>query len=136
MIRIALAFALLASPAFAARELTLSEAKHLVETYLASNGSHALKLPGYSYDFAGRAKAYPRFYRFDAIWNNTGEGSVMVGFYIVDSKTADIWDEIACEQPASTLRLMAMQARLRHKIGLSRAKYERLRYDPDTCTIN
>jgi len=136
MLRIAFALMLLASPAMAARELSLAEAKHLVETYLASDGSTALKLPGFSYDFAGRLKAHARFYRFDAIWNNTGEGSVVVGFYFVDGKTADVWDEIACEAPAATPALEKMQARLRHKIGLSQARYARLRYSGDVCGID
>jgi hypothetical protein len=123
-----------AAPA-TARELTLPEAQHLVETYLASNGTTALQLPGFSYDFAGRLKTHHRFYGFNAVWSNPGPGSVVVGFYYVDSETADVWDGLLCEATASTPALRTMQKRLRQKIGMQRANYLRVRYKGDVCGI-
>ena len=112
------------------RNLTIEEADKLVRTFLESQGT-TLKLPGFSMD-PSMSGDLPDFCDFEALWNNPGPGSVVVGHYSVDLRTGDVWYSVMCQELKSR-RLAVVQRAVRSRIALTQTEYRKLRRPGPMC---
>lgn len=108
--------------AAAAREITREQARYLVKTVLQAKWQYN-KLPGFGLEFY-TDKYFPDFFFFEATWNNP-RGSVVLGHYAVNPRTADVWEIVGCRRLESH-SIRNLQQSLRKDIGLSEQQYRKL----------
>jgi len=112
------------------QEVSMKEARALV---LASLDSGTRRLPGLHIDGEGvRDSAYPAFYTFAVMWDGTPGGSVMVGFFDVDPRTADVFEGTGCGERKSR-SLEKLQRQIRRRIGVTESDYRRLKRKGPYC---
>lgn len=112
--------------------VSLEEAQRLVYKALESEGAGATKLPGFGLS-AYKDPYFPEFYFFEATWDNTGEGSVVIGHYAVDPRTGDVWDAVVCEELDSP-SLRKLQQATRKRLGVTQKEYHKLRRPGPMCS--
>jgi hypothetical protein len=123
------AFVLLLAVSAHATELAEAQAHKLVRAYLIDSAPRTLSLPGFGFDGWSRSG---RYRTISAIWDNPGPGSIVVGAFWVDPRTADLWDT-TCEIPLATRHLTRLQVQLRRSMGLTPARYRFLRTSKGPC---
>jgi hypothetical protein len=74
-----------------------------------------------------------RFDFFQATWAGTPNGSVIVGHYAVDPKTGDVFDAVVGCSELSTPALRKLQDKDRAQLGLSDARYHKIRSNGPLC---
>jgi hypothetical protein len=118
-------------PETPSRMLTSAQAETLV---IASLSKQAKRLPGIQ---AEQFKGYsPQFLFFTVLWNPPANwtGSVVVGNYAVDPRTADVWSATASCLKETNHRLRILQKQFREQLGLSNWEYKRLKSSGPLCS--
>lgn len=113
-----------------ARKLTLDEARQLAYKAVESVES-GNKLPGFGLD-PYKDDYFPDFYFFEALWDNPGPGSGVIGHYAVDPRMGDVWSAIVCRQLTS-VSLRKLQRAMHKRIGLSEKQYRKLKRPGPMC---
>jgi hypothetical protein len=91
------------------------------------------RLPGFALD-AGEGSAFPHFYTVSVTWAGPPYGgSVVIGFYFVDTSTGDVWNAVAECEELSTPALRKLQAKVRLRIGLSDSEYRKIKKKGPRC---
>jgi hypothetical protein len=96
------------------KEITVSEAKSLVEAVLQDQG-HNIHSSKFELD-KEEDKYFPSYYQFGASYD-TPDRLIRIGTYMVDRYTAEVWDVWLCGQPKSKT-MLKIQKSLRLKYGL------------------
>jgi hypothetical protein len=112
-----------------ARELTQDEAKALLWSALATTGQTHLNKFELDYE---QQDSFPRFFLFAGYWDGGDNNSVVVGSYLIDRETGDIWSAVDCEEFSST-KILRLKADLRKKIGLPKDAYKKIRIKGPYC---
>ena len=105
------------------KEITRAEAQRLLLRALEENHPSWVHLAKFGLDYY-RDPYFPGFFFFEADWDNP-KGSVVLGHYAVNPKTADLWEAIGCHRLAPGA-IKPLQKALRRKLGLSEKEYRRL----------
>jgi hypothetical protein len=72
----------------------------------------------------------PRFLVFNAISEGTPDGSIEVGFYIVDSYTGDVFDGVSADCDGyHNKKLRALQKKIRRTLRLADSEYRKIKTD-------
>jgi hypothetical protein len=74
-----------------------------------------------------------RFDFFQAIWAGTPNGSVIVGQYAVDPETGDVFNAVVGCSELSTSALRKLQDKARAQLGLSDARYHKIKSNGPLC---
>ena len=132
MVRFAFAFLLIAAWANAESQSKVISADQARELVRAALPAWVLqKASKVSID--GESDAYlPNFYSFSAYGPTNPFGSSTIGHFLVDRKTGDVWDGVAC-QKYRTPALAKLQISIRKQLRLSEAEYRRLRHSSPYC---
>jgi hypothetical protein len=72
------------------------------------------------------------YYSYSVLWDNPRDGSAVLGNFMIDRRTGEVWSAVFCEQEHAPA-LAALQARMRARIGLDDAVYRRARRDGPYC---
>jgi hypothetical protein len=110
------------------RLLSRDEAKGLV---LEALPLKTRQLPKFGLD-TFQDRNFPQFFFFSATWAGIPNGSVMVGFYAVDSSTGDVWSGTECQEEDNPA-LRRAQARVRAMVGLSDSEYQKVKRKGPMC---
>jgi hypothetical protein len=71
----------------------------------------------------------PGFYEFSVYGPSNPAGSSLIGHFLVDPRTGDVWDGIICQEH-KTPALSRLQYAMRKRIGLSDADYRKMKRSP------
>ena len=113
----------------ASPKVTADQAKALV---LASLNVKQRRLPSLGAEQYDSPQSSP-FLFFTVTWAGTPNGSVVVGNYAVDARTADVWSAtIGCYEMKNN-DLRALQAQMRATLHLSQAEYKKLKTKGPLC---
>jgi hypothetical protein len=107
------------------------DAEELVRAALKGQGAGALDLLGLRIELM-QEPIDTTFYYFEVTWSNPSPASVVVGHYAVDPMTGDVWDGIVCSEMVSP-PVRALQRRIRHRLGMSDSRYQRLKRPGPMC---
>jgi hypothetical protein len=117
-----------ADAAGAPRVVSVREAEKLI---LEALPLQTRQLPSFSLERGTDDRGY---YFFFAVWAGVPNGSTMIGGYAVDSATGDVFDAVSDCNELSTPALRKLQAQIRRRIGLSDAKYNKIKQKGPLCS--
>ncbi len=120
--------AVLPSPA-PRHSLSSSQAEHLA---LAALNAQQKRLPGLEAEQFMDPNS-SRFLFFTIYWAAGEKQSVVVDNFAVDPYTGDVWSSVASCLEESNPSLRALQIRMRHFLGLSRAEYRQIKSKGPLC---
>jgi hypothetical protein len=109
--------------------LTIDQAKRLVISALEENG--ATKLKNFNLELM-KNSLDPSFYSFEATWNNAKGGSNIIGHYVVDPQTGDVWNGITYDEITSP-SLRRLQRSMQSRLGITPSTYRKLRRPGPMC---
>jgi hypothetical protein len=103
-------------------ELSQAQARRLVLAYAKEKNFD--KLPGAALEH-GDDTVFPHYYMFSLLFNNPREGSAVIGNYLVDRFTGDMWDGTLCVRYAPP-SVRQLQRRIWNQLHISAKEYRRL----------
>lgn len=113
------------------QEISAAEARALVLQLLRDTKDD--KLPGFSLKNEEPSASFSKsYYDFEADWAGKPAGDIVIGFFLVDKLTGDIWNGVICEAFHSPT-LTELQNVFREKHGLTKNEYKRLRKAGPYC---
>jgi len=71
-------------------------------------------------------------YAFSAYGAANPNGSSTIGHFLVDPKTADVWDGVVCKEYKNA-GLLKLQISARKKLGLTEVMYQKLKRPGPYC---
>jgi hypothetical protein len=111
------------------RVISSERAQDLVRAALPSWALNAGEL----HIYRGSDDYVPGLYFFSVYGPTNPGGSSLIGHFLVDPRTGDLFDGVACLDH-KTVALAKLQASIRKQIGLSNAEYRKLkRPKPPMC---
>ncbi len=121
----ALALVVIVSHAHSRPENTITreQARQLLLKALQETDPQWAHLPKFGLDYY-RDPYFPGFFFFEAGWDNP-VGTVVLGHYAVNPRTADVWEATGCHR-LHPVSIKPLQESLRRKIGLSDQEYRKL----------
>ena len=111
-------------------KVTPTEARQLVSVALSDK---IKRLPGFDLLTTDLPEDVQKCLTFDVIWANAGEGSVHVGFWAVDMRTAEVWEPTLCER-VTNKSLRNLQRSIRKRLGVTDAEYRMALKHSPCCT--
>jgi hypothetical protein len=99
---------------------------------LAAVSSRAKRLPAFQFDTP--QKNSDGLYVFNAIWQGLPEGSVEIGFYVVDPLTGTVWNGVAECQQISTQPLRVLQQKRLKELGITAIQLRKFELKGPQCS--